>query len=608
MPGNLIRPTNPFTPFQKEDIQQSIPERFEQVVEKHPDQLAVKDKNHELTYKKLNLEANRIAHAISDKSEGGEEPVALLLEQSALAIIAILGILKTGNFYVPLEPTEPQNRLSEMLDDAQVNILVTNSKNLPIANALASSRGSKVICMDDLRSGLSDENPDVSISPQSFAYIFYTSGSTGRPKGVVDTHRNVLHNVYRYTNTLHIGQEDRLSLIQSIAFSGTVSSIFSALLNGASVFPLNLPSHSIPHLADWLIQEKITIYHSVPSLFRNLALGDHQFPDLRLIRLEGDQAFSQDFELYRKYFSPECILVNGLGATECGLVRQNFLNQKNLVSNGALPIGYPVDDMEILLLDDSGQEVEPNSDGEIAVKSPYLSPGYWGQSELTNFAFRPAPGEKNERIYLTGDLGRMSPDGCLLHLGRKDFRVKVKGSRVEVAEVEMALLDLDSIQEAVVIAQADPNHDQRLVAYIVPSPDYSPLVSTIRKELAARLPDYMLPSFFVVLEKLPLTAAGKVDRRGLPAPDNERPELDVPYTPPGTPIEEKVSEIWSEVLGLHKPGTHDPFLELGGDSLRATRVISRVLAQFQVEIPMRALLESSTISEMAQTIVEHRAD
>jgi len=604
MQANRVRPTNPFVEFKKEEIEQSIPSRFEQMVERNPNRLAVKDKSGAFTYQELNQAANRIAHAILDQRGEGKEPIALLFEQSAQAIVAILGVLKAGNFYVPLEPMEPWNRLSGMLDDAQVKIIVTNSKNLPISNSLASS-SLKIICMDDLHSRLSPQNPDFPISSEGLAYTFYTSGSTGRPKGVMDTHRNVLHNVFRYTDTLHIDQNDRLSLLQSIAFSGTVSSVFSALLNGASVFPLDLPSHGIPHLADWLIQEKITIYHSVPSLFRNLTMRSHRFPDLRLIRLEGDQAFSQDFEIYQKYFSLDCILVNGLGATECGLVRQNFLNQNSPAPSGALPVGYPVDDMEILLLGDSGQEVDPNRIGEIAVKSLYLSPGYWRQPELTNAAFLPTSEEGGKRIYLTGDLGCMSPDGCLVYLGRKDFRFKVRGHRVEVAEVELALLEIDTIQEAVVIAREDRYHDQRLVAYIVPSQGHSPKVGTLRQELVPKFPNYMIPSAFVMLDELPLTPTGKVDRRALSDPGNERPELDASFLAPRTIIEEKVSKIWAEVLGLEQVGINDPFLELGGDSLRATQVINRILDKFHVEISITILFEAPTVAEMSAIIAQH---
>jgi len=262
--------------------------------------------------------------------------------------------------------------------------------------------------------------------------------------------------------------------------------------------------------------------------------------------------------------------------------------------------------------------------GEIAIRSRYGAAGYWRRPDLTQAAFLPDPAGGDERIYRTGDLGRMRSDGCLFHLGRKDFQVKIRGYRVEVAEVETALLELDTVKEAVVVGHEDKRGDpsaplragpsaalrtgKRLVAYIIPAGPRAPTVSELRRLLANKLPDYMVPSAFVMVDRMPLTATGKVDRRALPPPDDTRPALDSPFVAPRTPVEERLAGIWAEVLGLDRVGVHDNFLELGGDSLLATRVISRVLPQFQVKLPLRDLLEASTVAEMGEVIVQNHAD
>ena len=256
----------------------------------------------------------------------------------------------------------------------------------------------------------------------------------------------------------------------------------------------------------------------------------------------------------------------------------------------------------MLLLDDAGKEVGLNTIGKIAVKSRYLSPGCWGRPDITKASFLENTEGGDERIFLTGDLGRLLPDGCLMHLGRKDFRVKIRGFRVEAAEVEMALLDLDNIREAVVLAREDRPGDQRLVAYLVPATEPVPNVSQLRRCLIEKLPDYMIPSNFVILDSLPQLPNGKVNRRGLPAPDRSRPSLETPLKAPRTKIEKKLVMIWEQVLGLDLLGVHDNFFELGGHSLLATQIMSRLRDTFQLELPLRSLFETPTVSALAESI------
>ncbi|MFC1714055.1 AMP-binding protein [Candidatus Poribacteria bacterium] len=363
-------------------------------------------------------------------------------------------------------------------------------------------------------------------------------------------------------------------------------------------------------MADWLIHEEITIYYSVPTTFRHFIdtlTGAEEFPRLRIVSLGGEPVYRRDLELYKEHFSPDCLFLNGMGTTETGSFRRYFADKNTRIGDSNVPIGYPVAGREVLLLDENGEKLGFNQTGEIAVKGRYLSLGYWKKPDLTQARFLPDPEGGDERIYLTGDLGIMQPDGCLTHLGRKDFQVKIGGHRVEIAEIEMALLSLDVIRDAVV-AQEISHGDQRLVAYLVPVIGLAPTVSELRRSLAEMLPDYMIPSAFMMLDALPLTPTGKVDRLSLPLPGKARPDLENPFAAPRTPIAETLAGIWSQVLELDQVGIHDDFFELGGNSLLATQIISRVLNTFQVKILLRSLLQSPTVTDMAAAIAQSQAE
>jgi acyl-coenzyme A synthetase/AMP-(fatty) acid ligase/acyl carrier protein len=447
----------------------------------------------------------------------------------------------------------------------------------------------------------------VTISPDNRSWILYTSGSTGQPKGVSQNHRNVLHLMMNYTNALHICRHDRMTLLHS----GLTLDIFGALLNGAALYPLEIKQEGLSALADWLVRNGITIYRSFPTTFRQFTdtLADNAtFPHVRVVHLGGETVTRRDVERYRKHFPPHCILINHLGSNEAGGMATYYIDNATEIEEPTVPVGYPVPDNQVLLLDQHDSAVGPGDAGEIAVRSRYLALGYWGRPDLTRERFLEEPTGGNERLFLTGDLGRRLPDGCLLHLGRKDFQVKVRGYRVELAEIEAALQAIEGVNEAAVVARVEGEAGVRLVAYVASAKPPGLTITTLRDALAATLPDHMIPSAFVFLDALPLTPNGKVDRRSLPAPERLRPNLDVPFAVARTPIEEELVRIWAEVLDLEQIGVHDPFLDLGGNSLLATSVISRVLTAFQVELPLRTLFESPTVADMALAINQAMID
>jgi amino acid adenylation domain-containing protein len=604
-----LSPTNPFVRFLPSEIEQSVPDRFEQQVRRYADRVAVRSTSGELTYEALNVAANRVAHAILERRGARSEPVALLLERGVAPLAAILGILKAGKLYAPLEPAHPAERLAYMLEDAQVGLVLADAEHLTLARQVARPS----VDVEDVGKLMSHgpvENPTVSISPDTGAYLLYTSGSTGRPKAVLQNHRNLLHSTRAYTNDLHISADDRTILLFPYSMTGSVPNTFAALLNGACLLPFSVRGDGIDTLADWLVQRRVTVFRVAVSVFRHfvdtLAPG-RTFPDVRAVQIGGEPVIRQDVDRFRAHFLPGSLLVNGLGATETSTLSHYCLDHETEIEGDLVPVGYPPEGIEVLLLDEGGHEVPAGEVGEITARGRFLAVEYWRQPELTRTAFLPNPNGGEARLYRTGDLGRKGPDGCLVHLGRKDFQVKIRGMRIEIAEIEAALLDLDAIRQTVVAWQ-DWTGDARLVAYLVAEEGPKPSVERLRSALRARLPAHMVPATFVFLDALPLTANWKIDRHALPPPGRARPILDTAFVAPRTEVERTIARIWSDVLDLDAVGIHDDFLALGGDSLLATRLVARVRDTFKVAPSLRALLQANTVAQMAEAIVQRRAE
>jgi len=605
--AKCFHPLGTFIEFPKEEIEQSIPERFEKIVRFYPDRLAVRTKSRALTYDELNKAANRLARAILTQRGQGQEPVGLCLRDGVQLITAHLAVLKAGKFSLGLDPSASPDRRAHLLRDSQAPLVVTDAETGPIAHH-GVNREQQLINMDEAVSSTGEQDLGLSISPHDYSYLRYTSGSTGQAKGALKTHRHVMHAVMNATNYFHICAADRSLLLSRSSCLGKYA--FEVLLNGATLCPFYIADEGLAYFADWLIQEQMTIYNSFPTAFRHFlsALpGTWNFSKLRLIRLADEPVYRSDVELYRKHFSSDCLLVNSFCSTETGPMCLYFLDKAMEVAGTSVPAGFPVDGMEVLVLDEHGNQVGSNQPGEIAVKSRYLSSGYWGRPELTQEKFFSGPQTEEERLYLTGDLGQFSDDGCLELLGRKDFQVKIRSFRVDVGEVEAELAVHPGVKEVAVIGKKDQSDNTRLVAYLVPHSRPAPTVSSLRAFLKDRLPDYMIPTAFVTLDKLPLLSAGKVDRRALPDPGHARPELDTPSVTPGTAIERELWRIWTEVLSLGQIGVHDNFFDLGGDSLTATRVVSRVIKIFQVDFPVKSLFDSPTVAEMAIVVAQNQA-
>ena len=602
--NKCFHPSGSFVEFSEEEIEQSIPERFEKIVQRYPDQLAVKMGDCALTYDELNKAANRIARAIVERRGSQPEPVVVLFEQGVQAIAAILGVLKSGKFYVPVIPSFPSARVAAILDDAEPGLLITDDKNASVARKPTSN----LLNIDEISTNLSDDNLSLPVSPDDLAYIIYTSGTTGKPKGVFQNQRNVLQWTLVHSNAIHICAEDQLLLMHSHTTSGGTHRTWDALLNGAALFPFDFRADGVK-FARWLLDERITIYQSGPLVFRqwvDALEGSEGFSDLRLIRLSGMTINVEDVARYQRHFSPACILVHVLGTSEAGTIPHYFIDKWSKAPESRLPVGYGTGDSKVFVVDENGRRAKPEAVGEIIVQSRFLACGYWRNAELTDEKFLPDPEGGKERLYLTGDLGRMSADGCLYHLGRKDFRVKIRGYSVELSEIEKALREHPAIKEVVVISAPDAKGEPQLIAYLVPLIEIELTASALRNYLNNRLPEYMVPSVFVTLATMPLTPSGKIDRKALPSPLHSRPGQYVPYVAPRTPLEQELKKIWSEVLCFDDIGVLDDFFDLGGHSLRAAQILSRIQKSSHIEISLEKLFTSPTIAALAEYIESAR--
>lgn len=573
---------------------------FEAQAARTPDQLALVGGEQSFTYGELNKRANQLAHGLQKAGVGPEIPVGVCLERSAEMIIALLGILKAGGAYVPLDPHYPAERLNFMLTDSRVPLLITERgvvERLPNLPA-------HVVCLDDWQQFAEERaaNPVSAVTPENLAYIIYTSGSTGRPKGVEVMHRTVVHLFQSTREQLGFRNGDVHTVVHSSAFDFSVWEIWGSLLQGGVLIVVALETAQAPsEFLALLCRERVTVLSQTPSALRALLVARSQAKDdwsVRLIVCGGD---ALDNELAGELAQLEIPVWNFYGPTESTVWTScNLISQTEVC---ATSIGRPLADIQVFLLDEYLQSVPIGVPGELFIGGDGLARGYFNRPELTAERFIPNPfsARPGSRLYRTGDRARYRENGKLEFLGRLDHQIKLRGFRVELGEIENALNQHWAVAQAVVLLREDRQHDQRLVAYVV-SEGERPGSSELRSFLQSSLPEYMVPSAFVMLEALPLTANKKVDRRALPPPDYSTTDASAGAASPGSPVEEMLTAIWTSVLSRTSLEIHDNFFEAGGHSLLATQVISRIRDAFQIDLPLRTLFEAPTISELSERI------
>jgi len=578
---------------------QCIHDMFEAQVERTPDAIAVVFEDEHLTYGELNHRANQLAHHLHKLGVGPEVLVGICVERSLEMVVGVLGILKVGGAYVPLDPTYPKERLSFMLEDSQVLVLLTQEKlreRLPVIKA-------QVLCLDTDWTNISRNskgNIVNRVQPDNLAFVIYTSGTTGKPKGVMNLHRGLCNLVNAQIPTFNVQHDSRIPQFASFSFDASIWEIVLALCSGASLY-MGTQYSLLPGkaLSQFLHKHAITHLVIVPSALAVLPFDE--LPALQTLIVGGEAVsanlvtqWSKGRRFFHSYGPTEATI--SVSIAECS------------DSNRKPHIGQPIANTKIYILDHYLQPVPICIPGELHIGGVCLARGYLNRPDLTAEKFIPNPfsNDPDSRLYKTGDLARYLPDGNIEFLGRFDNQVKIRGFRIELGEIEAVLGHHPAVQENVVIVHESELGDKRLVAYIVSNQRQDATPSELRQFIKEKLPDYMVPSAFVMLEALPLTPNGKVDRRVLPAPKPTRRELDEDFVPPSTPTEEVLTTLWTDILGLEQVGIYDNFFELGGHSLLATQLISRVRDTFSIEIPLRHLFESPTCASLAAQIESTR--
>jgi amino acid adenylation domain-containing protein len=591
-------PVSGFEEFPSAEREGSIPCRFESQVARYAERIAIEHGGQSWTYKNLNEAANRVAREILRIQTSDNNPVTLLFSPGFNAIAGILAVLKAGRAWVPMMPGEPLKRLLLLSAEAGSSVTLTDASHRREARAVARNHSEVLEIECAIVSGAAD-NLALDVKPDALSNLIFTSGSTGRPKGVMHTHRIILNNIMVHTNSLYLTHKDRICQVGSYTTLAGTSSIFRALLNGATLLPFNIAAEGAANLAHWLIERGITVCQIVPTLFRLLIQSLPEqvtFPDMRILHLGGEPVYRKDVLDFRRLFPKTCCLVHNLGSSEAPTIRQFFVDHDSAVEEERVPVGYPIPDREVTITDDAGEPVGFDEIGEIVVCSRYLAKGYWRQPELTRLVFEPDPSDDGMRRFHTGDLGSVSRDSCLRVHGRKDSQVKVHGYRVEVLEVEAILLSIDGIEQAAVSVLSETD-SQRLVAFVVLRAGQNLTEDSIYNHLREKLASFMVPGQVVILPAFPLMANGKVDRLALRAraKRSASPETEEP----ANPLEWEICKIWSEVL--RRPvGRTDKFLELGGDSLSGSQILARIAQRFGVRVTFKDLLERSTIAALAE--------
>ncbi|ALZ25807.1 pyoverdine non-ribosomal peptide synthetase PvdD [Pseudomonas aeruginosa] len=598
-----------WNPAQREyAVQGTLQQRFEEQARQRPQAVALILDEQRLSYGELNARANRLAHCLIARGVGADVPVGLALERSLDMLVGLLAILKAGGAYLPLDPAAPEERLAHILDDSGVRLLLTQGHLL---ERLPRQTGVEVLAIDGLvLDGYAESDPLPTLSADNLAYVIYTSGSTGKPKGTLLTHRNALRLFSATEAWFGFDERDVWTLFHSYAFDFSVWEIFGALLYGGRlVIVPQWVSRSPEDFYRLLCREGVTVLNQTPSAFKQLmavacsADMATQQPALRYVIFGGEALDLQSLRpWFQRFGDRQPQLVNMYGITETTVhVTYRPVSEADLEGGLVSPIGGTIPDLSWYILDRDLNPVPRGAVGELYIGRAGLARGYLRRPGLsaTRFVPNPFPGGAGERLYRTGDLARFQADGNIEYIGRIDHQVKVRGFRIELGEIEAALAGLAGVRDAVVLAH-DGVGGTQLVGYVVAdsAEDAERLRESLRESLKRHLPDYMVPAHLMLLERMPLTVNGKLDRQALPQPDASLSQQ--AYRAPGSELEQRIAAIWSEILGVERVGLDDNFFELGGHSLLATRVISRVRQEQQLDASLKALFERPVLEAFAQ--------
>ena len=582
-----------------------VHELFEEQAALRPNAAAVVFEDEILTYAELNARANQLAYTLRTRGVKADEAVAVALDRSPEVVIALLAILKAGGVYLPLDPDYPFDRLRFMLEDSGAQIMITKEtlrERLPF-------KVKHTICLDTVQEFLTiqlDSNPNFHVSAKDLAYVIYTSGSTGKPKGVAVEHRSIALHCHTVKACFELTPQDRVLQFASLSFDSSLAQMLPPLSAGAAIILPQPRLHSPEKLDACLRKQGVTVMHLTPSFFSlwSLSCQGNLAPSLRLINSGGDVLPPGSLKVCESWYRPGLRLVNSYGPTEATITATMYDIPKGL-TGPYVPIGRPLLHRTVYVLDKQLQPTPIGVAGELHIGGPCLARGYLNQSELTaeKFISDPFSSEPGARLYKTGDLVRYRSDGNLEFLGRLDNQVKIRGFRIELGEIETALRSHSNISDAIVMRWEDEPGLEKLVAYVVGQNDLKASQEELRTFLRSTLPHFMIPSVFVVLEKMPLTPNGKINRNALPHPGTTVLKKTA-YTAPRDTVEKQLVEIWEEVLGVHPIGIYDNFFDIGGHSLLAVKLLLKIQNKITKEITLSNLYQALTIKKLARQIVE----
>ena len=589
----------------------SIHQLVEAQAKRTPEAVALVFEDQYLTYRQLNARANRLAHYLRKRGAGPEALVGIFVERSLEMVIGVLAILKSGSAYVPLDPEYPKARLTYILAETKIDLLLSKERLL---KKLPEFKG-HALCLDRdsaLFEKEQEENPDIVLEPNNLAYVMYTSGSTGKPKGVLVCHRSVVNYLSYLRESYNLDGSDSVLQIPSLSFDASVRDLIGPLTAGAQVVIVNDFDAKEPAALLAKIKERgvTCILSIVPTLLNGLLeaaqSSDLICDSLRLILVSGEALALITCRRAKEVFGKGVLVVNQYGPTECTMTCSYYPVYEAENNRHIAPLGRPIPNALMYVLDGSLNLVPAGVAGEVHIGGVGPSRGYLNAPELTAERFIPNPfgTERGARLYKTGDLARYRSDGSVEFLGRIDYQVKVRGFRIEPGEVEAELRQHPSVKASVVVARDDMSGNQLLVAYVVPDGNVKLDPGELRNFLREKLPEYMVPSVFVCLDELPLTPNRKVDRNALPDPRQSQPKHGKIFTVPRTSVEKAITQIWQDVLRVEKVAIEENFFDLGGHSLQATQVMSRLRNAFHVELPLRRLFERPTVAGLARCIEE----
>ena len=582
----------------------TVDQLFQAQASQTPDTIALEFEGTRLTYKQLDQYSNQFARYMTKLNVGPNVLVGVHMERSAGMLVALLGILKAGGAYVPIDPTYPSSRIQHMVDDSGMEIFLSERALLDSMEDISFPETVTVISLDDERENInshSNKKLKQYAAPENLAYVIYTSGSTGLPKGVEISHQALVNFLWSMKNEPGFTQSDTLLCVTTLSFDIAGLELYLPIISGGKVV---IASQEVAmdgkKLASEIESRGVTVMQATPATWRLLMeTGWSGKNDLKI--LCGGEAMPKPLAMDLLPLGAE--LWNMYGPTETTIWSSIHRIQED---DSIILIGKPIANTEFYILDDYLQLVPPGSTGRLFIGGDGLARGYLNRAELTAERFIPHPfaQEEGQKLYDTGDLARMHANGYVECIGRNDSQVKVRGFRIELGEIESVLMDHDSVTKATVIVIGDQQEEKKLAAYYELKAGVNQSVSELRTFLRAHLPEYMVPSFFIQMEAMPLTPNGKIDRKGLPAPDSQLTQSDHPYVAPRTPTEQMIADVWSEVLHLDKIGIHDNFFDLGGHSLQATRVITRLSQPAHIDIPLRTFFEHPTVEELAIEITQ----